>query len=170
MRSDPDMPRAVAEYQARKMAAAHHHAVDWIQYDFGDVSNVDSLAALPVEDAAARWLQARDIRWQVRRAAERERQRGCPVPSDSGSPVPAPTVEIVGAVTVDSATAYVLYTDGVFRRAQPDVDADVFDEGPRVLPLRRYRGRWVIRPRQVLSNTVVGFMLSPDCAGRRPSK
>jgi hypothetical protein len=167
MRHDPDMPRAVAEYQVRKMATTPDYVLNWVQYEFAQVANVDSLAAIPVEDAAARWLQAGDIRWQAQRVADWERRRGCPLPPEAHQ-MPPPSFQISGFVIADSATAYVLYTDAVFRRAQPDVDADVFDEGPQVLILRRRAGRWLIRPRHKLLSGALGFVFSPDCPARPP--
>jgi hypothetical protein len=80
LRHDPDMPRAVAEYQIRKMTEARRHVFNWVDHEFAGVADVDALAALSAEESAARWLQARDLRWQSRRAAERERARGCALP------------------------------------------------------------------------------------------
>jgi hypothetical protein len=58
LRRDPDMPRAVAEYQAKKIEESARETVSWTERDFANVSGIDSLAALSAEEAAARWLQA----------------------------------------------------------------------------------------------------------------
>jgi hypothetical protein len=165
LRHDPDMPRAVAEYQIRKMTEAQRQVFNWVDHEFAGVADVDSLAALSAEESAARWLQARDLRWQSRRAAERERARGCALPPEADSAMPSPVHEVVATAVTDSATAYVLYRDAIRRRAEPDLDAAVHSDGPSVMTLRRRGGRWQILPREGMLHGLVGVVhvVSPDC-------
>lgn len=63
MTGDPDMPRAVAECQLQRMQRAMSENEDFRLREFADVPSVDSLAARSTEEAAVRWLQAKDPRW-----------------------------------------------------------------------------------------------------------
>jgi hypothetical protein len=71
LRHDPSMPRAVAEYQV-KQAAESFRDFNPLTYEYADVPTADSLAALPVDVAAARWLEAKDPRWLMRREMKRQ--------------------------------------------------------------------------------------------------
>lgn len=164
LRHDPDMPRAVAEYQARKIAEAARQPFNWVDREFADVADVNALAALSAEESAARWLQAGDLRWAVERAAQRERERGCALPPDAGCATPAPVYEILATAVTDSTTAYVLYRERMRARADPDIDAAVSADGPRVMTLRRRSGRWQILPRDDMLQREVGIsFVSADC-------
>ena len=67
MRFDPKMPRVVAKSQAAK-SNEQVGRFDWIRHEYADVPSADSLASLSTVDAAARWLEARDTRYMMRRA------------------------------------------------------------------------------------------------------
>jgi hypothetical protein len=71
LRHDPSMPRAVAEYQVKQAANAFRD-FNPLSYEYADVPTADSLAALPIDVAAARWLQAKDPRWLMTREMKRE--------------------------------------------------------------------------------------------------
>jgi hypothetical protein len=62
LRHNPTMPRAVAEYQV-KQSETMMRDFNPLLYEYADVPNADSLAHLPVDVAAARWLEAKDPRW-----------------------------------------------------------------------------------------------------------
>ena len=66
LRHDPSMPRAVAEYQVKQSEAVFRD-FNPLSQEYADVSTADSLAALPIDVAGARWLEARDPRWQIRK-------------------------------------------------------------------------------------------------------
>jgi hypothetical protein len=68
---DPSMPRAAAEYQVKQAKAAFRD-FNPLTYEYADVPTADSLAALPVDVAAARWLEAKDIRWLMKRQMKLE--------------------------------------------------------------------------------------------------
>jgi hypothetical protein len=172
LRHDPDMPRAVAEYHVRKLNEAPHDPREWVLREFADVRDIDALAALSAEESAARWLQAQDVRWAVRRAMEEQRKRGCLLPAETAEGMPAPDHRIVGAVLVDSTTAYVLHQEATMRRADPDVEAAVYAEPPRVMTLRRRSDRWRILPRQEALHGTLGItVMSTLCMPReRPPR
>jgi hypothetical protein len=155
LRFDPEMPRAVAEYQA-KQANERSADPDVIAYQFARVPSIDSLAALSVAEVAARWLEAQGMRWQMHRAFELQRKQGCVIPDSLEAVMfahPA-TVRIHGAVIEDS-TAWVLHDEPRF--------ADVEDVGvsrvraararpfawafpPRLTTMRLVRGTWRVLP------------------------
>ncbi len=171
MQHDSTMPRAVAEYQVRKLNESPINQNSWLSREFADVTDIEALAALSVEDAAARWLQAKDIRWQVRRAADDRRTAGCAPPRESGSSFPAPKYAIFGEIRIDSTTAYVLHKEAEFRKAEPDVDADIHAMPPGIVTLRRIRDRWKILARQgMFHSTFVGYTWSACDAGPRPRR
>jgi hypothetical protein len=109
---DPKMPREVAEYQARQ----HNERVserDFLLDDYARVPSIDSLAALSPLDVAARWLEAKDERWAIRRAMlDYQKRVGCPPTADSIDAVIAairpPAARIIGTV-VDDSIAFVLH-------------------------------------------------------------
>jgi hypothetical protein len=162
LQHDPDMPRVVAEYQVRKNNERLYDPSEWLLREFAGVRSLDSLATLSVEESAARWLQARDYRWSIRQAIERERARGCPSSAEPGGSLPAPDHKVLGAVVIDSTTAYVLHENDEFRRAEPDPDAAMHDMPPNILILRRRGGRWRILPRHTMLSGTDTFV-SVEC-------
>ena len=136
MRMDPEMPRAAAEYQVKRMNRSRQSR-NFLQMDFG-IGDPDSLLSLPIEVVAARWLAAHD-----ERAIYREALRlsgSCPVtPADT---VPAPQYRIIGTV-VDDSVAFTL-----FRQAGGSMLSDpgpgLFP--PKVLQLRQSHGTWWVVP------------------------
>ena len=172
MRQDTTMPRAVAEYQLRKMNESRPDPNAWLAREFADVPDIEALAALSVEEAAARWLQAADVRWHVRRAAEEQRKSGCELPPGSQSSLPQPSHRVLGEIRVDSTTAYVLHEDLSLRRAEPDVDAELHAQPPVVVTLRRPRDRWRIlaRDRMFRGDMVLGYHWPACIPGPRPRR
>jgi hypothetical protein len=172
LRHNPDVPRAVAEYHVRGINEARFDPDEWVIREFANVSHIDSLAALSAHDAAARWLQAQDLRWMVRLSEEEQRKRGCVPVADAAPSVPAPRHEILGMIIADSTTAYVLYREAALRRAEPDVDAAVDAEPPHVLTLRRRGGTWRLLPRRgMLFGAILGAGSLTACTPReRPPR
>ena len=177
MRFDPKMPRAVAEYQA---ARSNEHIVrnDWLLHDYADVPSADSLAALSVEDAAARWLEARDTRYMMRRAVATQSAQ-CNLPDSLKAElmdVSAPSYRTIGTVMADSLS-YVLYTqdrspeaagDSVPPRRVRMTSAEAsYVMAPPVLTLRLLDGRWRIAPSFDMSNSGVAMVA---CKARVPAR
>jgi len=178
MKRDPKMPRVVAEYQAAR-ANEPVGRYDLISYEYAGVSGPDSLAALPVQDAAARWLQAKDPRYQMRRSLEAERIR-CNLPDSVISELVRTQMtktRVLGTVTADSM-AYVLYTDEPVVEA-PDARPDTVRRRtsrrraasrafwvmpPPVLTLRRVGTHWRIAPGEPFGG-MSGFASFINCAG-----
>jgi hypothetical protein len=181
MKHDPKMPRDVAEYEAARSNEAMA-LYGGVSHEYASVPNADSLAVLPVEEAAARWLQARDPRYQMRRSLEEVRRR-CDLPDSLVSRVlsqaPTTTAEVIGTVLEDS-TAYVLYaekpvqqgvTDSVHRRARQRgaTPRASWVMPPPVLTLRRLGSRWRIAPGEPFGGWS-GYMAVTDCSATGSGK
>lgn len=169
MRHEPEMPREVAEYFANRATASRAKLADHVLSQFAGVPDRDSLRRLPVRAAAARWLEAHDLRYQMRRAREELRQRGCELPEEEPGTIGEPRRQVVGAVLAENApgdtVAYVLHRD-VFAEAPTDalvpVDSAVMRDvqaaeeewyvpEPAVVVLHRSGGEWKVLP------SVIGF-------------
>jgi hypothetical protein len=156
-RSDPDMPREVAEYQIRQMEEQQRRFADPTAYEFARVSSTSALRALGPEEAAARWLESRDPRWQVRMQFE---QAGCPAPDDIET-IPTPRRRLIGVVTEPGAGTYALYREERAADEIPDwAGGDLF-----VMELKQVRGRWAVVPRADLLPEV-GNVDVGDCRRR----
>ena len=162
MKSDPQMPRVVARYQAARMNEALAR-VDWLSHEYANVSSIDSLAALSAEDVAARWLEAKDSRYMMRQALVAQRGH-CEVPDSILAQtvhLTRPALRRLGTVMADSL-AYVLYTEEM--SPEPDRDSvtvrharqrsagAAYAMSPPVLTLRRVSGQWRIAPSFGMSN------------------
>jgi hypothetical protein len=141
----PDMPRNVAEYVARKYAQAADS--DALSRAFARTTSADTLAALPVDVAAARWLEARDPRWQLERSIA-HLPAGCVRPA-AGPTMKPPPKEVLGsaitALTVpggNDSVSYVLFRD--VRQSQSSRIGNGMPPG--VLTLTRVNGQWKILP------------------------
>jgi len=157
MKADPKMPRVVAEYEASR-SNAQIDSFNWLAYEYADVPSVDSLAALSAEDVAARWLEAKDARYRMRRALEAQRSR-CNLPDSVFTKLiemPPMTHRILGTVMADSI-AYVLYEKSRPFRAEPDsagqsarrrrpVSRETYVSPPPVMTVRRVGIDWRIAP------------------------
>jgi hypothetical protein len=68
MKMDSLMPRAVAEYEIKRMKErGQFHS--FLEREFG-VSDPDSLSAMPVSVVVAQWLEIHDPRWRFRSAIQ----------------------------------------------------------------------------------------------------
>jgi len=159
MKSDPKMPRVVAEYEAARSNGAVA-SYDAVSEEYANVPNVDSLAALPVEEAAARWLQAQDPRYKMRRSLDAARTR-CGLPDSVVASLlhqSTVTQQVLGTVLQDSI-AYVLFAERPVQAPEAD-SARAHSRRrrssrraswvmpPPVLTLRRLGARWRIAPGQ----------------------
>jgi len=157
MKSDPAMPRAAAEYQAKRSEVLRAD-FDLLAFEFANVHSADSLAALPVIDAAARWSEAKDPRYMMRRSYAENRKR-CGLPDSLTATallLPSMTYNVFGAVLRDSL-AYVLYADSTVFPQEADSARPMQHSGanenphrymmpPSVITLRRLDGNWRIAP------------------------
>jgi hypothetical protein len=168
---NPDMPRAVAEYQIRQIQEHRELYGDGVSMQFADVANADSLAAMSLEDAAARWLQAMDHRWELRRLLKAQRARGCRVPDDAEKFIPRPTPPTIIGAIVSGSAAYVVYRNRDLAEHAPGSTYELSENEPRTMELRATSIGWRIRPRSALAGDVaIGVMSTDDCPprGRRP--
>jgi hypothetical protein len=145
MAKQPDMPRAVAEYVARQYSRTADS--DALSMEFARTTSADSLAFMPADEAAARWLEARDPRWQL----ERSRTH---LPPDCIRPPIGPTVkplpnnalgEVMYLLTAPGGTDSMSYV--VFREPSGSPSSRIGDGmPPGVLTLTRANGQWKILP------------------------
>jgi hypothetical protein len=171
LRHDPSMPRAVAEYQV-KQAKESYRDFNPLTYEYADVPTADSLAALPVDVAAARWLEAKDPRWLMKREMNRQPQTftgDCAKVYDSlikATKVPdigaaatmfaVPRREVIAIAAVPSTAgpadslSYVLFRERYDTRgdstARGLMDRPEMQMSPNVLTLIRTNVGWRVLP------------------------
>jgi hypothetical protein len=137
----PDMPRAVAEYVAKIYTAASDS--DALSIEFAHTTSVDTLLSLPLVVAAARWLEARDLRWQLERSRA-PLPAGC-MRSGTGTVVRTQPKQVVGGVTpmtrsaASDSASYVLFRDPTATAGRTGTT-----RLPDVLALVRVDGEWRI--------------------------
>ena len=136
-RQDPTMPREVAEYQIRQMREAQQRFGDPTPYEFAGVRSTTDLRRLPIEEAAARWLEARDPRWVIPHQLE---AMNCEPPDQAD--LPAPRRRLIGTVAESDSVTYGLYREELQARSDAPTEGDLV-----VIELKLRRGRWLIQPR-----------------------
>jgi hypothetical protein len=175
MKSDPDMPRAVAEYEVRRLEKMGGDSTPWLRYEFADVASVSDLAALSTIEAAARFIEAEDFGYKRREAVRRD-TAGCRKLAKS---VIMPDVRtepnrILGVIVRDS-DAYVLHESSdmqLMARARDSSAAhqarvtgsrvtEWYTLPPHVMQLRMIEGKWLILGAQGLLDE--GGMVSVEC-------
>lgn len=104
MQMDPDMPRAVAEYEVRRMNIARKFP-NFLEMQFG-VGDVDSLLALPLESVAQHWLEAHAERWSYRLAM---RMSDCARVMPDTAGMPHPGFHVIGTVVDDTRLHFVRF-------------------------------------------------------------
>ena len=186
LRHDPSMPRAVAEYQV-KQAEQSFRDFNPLADEYADVPTADSLAALPVDLAAARWLEAKDPRWLMKRQARSSGE--CAQAHDSlltiskaldsaaaASTFMLPRPEVVavaaGRPTAGSAdsVSYVvfreLYGTNLDSTARAHMEVLPMQMSPSVLTMIRTPAGWRVQPVQDLgyAHGLFSFGFSFDCA------
>ena len=154
LRRNPDMPREAAEYQIRMMREQQRRFADPTPYEFARVASATALRALTSDEAAARWLESRDPRWQVRMQYE---QAGCPAPTDLND-IPLPRRRLIGVVADGDST-----TDALFKENRGDDKAPAWvGDDVSIMELALRRGRWVVVPRADLVPEIGSVDVS-DC-------
>lgn len=146
MRIDPDMPRAVAEYHAKRARVRREGFTDPLLQEFAGLGSVDAIARAAVREAVAAWLRARHPKWLAEREL-REARALCPPDSaliaEVRDLVPVDSHSVVGAVFRDSLAfvviQQVLAAPGEFGRDERDAAL-----APRAVRMRRAGERWVL--------------------------
>jgi hypothetical protein len=163
LRNDPDMPREVAEYHARKFQEYARAEANPLPRMFAGVASADSLAALPLDRAAAAWLQAQDDRTQLRELSARNQ---CPTPP-ADSLARAASHQVLGVLAVNDSVAYALHQNLLLRTAPGETGLPAFP--PQVLELRRRNGAWRVIPSEELLRPMNRSMMDVTCA-RPPAR
>jgi hypothetical protein len=161
MRSDPKMPRSVAEYNAARINAMRDTVkFSYLSHEYAGVTNVDSLAKLSPAEAAARWLQAKDPQWQMTHSPY-----GDPACAALPAKYQAHLRRTVVATATADSTGYVIYDQNVVMAGDSTRDMRTNPSGfLNVLVLNRRAGRWVVRQPE----TLYGSSFSMSC-GRMDS-
>jgi hypothetical protein len=159
MRDDPNKPRAVAEYELKRYQeqVAKFDAGNMLSYQFSGVQSVDELRSLTPLQAAARYLQAQDLRVRFR---EHVRLSGCADARAVGVIPPFAFHRIIATALAADSVAYVLHDDGMF--ASRREDATPLE--PMVMQLRWRGGRWLIVPSLgLIGRGSMGFAMETRC-------
>lgn len=170
MKQEPDMPRAVAEYQIKEMNE-HMRDFNYLEHEFARVESADTLRGLSIDEAAARWLEAKGPKWSAE-LAHREDLRhpphACPpeYPDSVVAKYPKewaePKAHVLGAATGSDTLSYVVIGVQSFLRRAITPPADDLEPipgpSPHVLTLRKVGGAWKILPAFDMPNSsgVVG--------------
>jgi hypothetical protein len=190
LRHNPTMPRAAAEYQV-KQSEILMRDYNPLSDEYADVPTADSLAHLPVDVAAARWLEAKDPRWLIRKSghnglpAECEQSSGPQLKALADSQVKAlsamtmsmltpPPQQIVAVALARSMTSgstdsvsYVLFRDRY--ETHHDSTASAGAPGPEIqtspsaLTLIKTSGGWRVYP-SLDFGLIHGSSFGFDCA------
>jgi len=161
MRWDPDMPLAVAKYQAKRSNEGLQ-SPDLLSREFARVTSVDSLVAMPIDEAAARWLEAKGSKWQDEIALKESKGRpevDCPQVPDSiahaiRTEVITPVTTVLGATVASDTVRYVVvgFTRLGDNSAKP-VDSPYPAMSPKAITLRKLDGNWRISPAPDMPNS-----------------
>ncbi len=169
LRYDPQMPRAVAEYQVKKMNEGRAD-FDFLERDYARVDSTAELARLSPSEAAARWLEARSPQYQqelVFREAKKHPDPGCPADSTRAviPKLKLPSARILGSAVPRDSIAYVLVGSDFPGAYQPPGDARYeFLAPPSVLILDRVGDGWKVfpledMPRSTGMSGAMGFVI-----------
>ncbi len=118
IRRDPDMPREVAEYQARKTAEAMAERGSFLTFEFARVQSIEEVLRLSPVELTARRLEAKDPRYRFARSRQQARARFPDRVPPEALDTNAPSVRhtITGSVAEGDSLAYVVYR---FEQAAP---------------------------------------------------
>lgn len=158
LRQDPEMPRAVAEYQLERINRERAASGNYLSFEFAGVRDPAQLDTLPTHDLAARWLQAQH---PARRLRDQLLQRGCRIPPDLDSQVDTPSVVIFGTAEQRDGAAFVLFADTSFQRP----DSGFHGPTPQIALLKRTPSGWRVVARHDLIhpvNTVFQLVACPE--------
>lgn len=150
MRHDPEMPRAVAEYQIAQAERFKSTAGEMLSFEYANVRDTTMLVRMSALELGARWLEAQDSRYQMRRSAELAPD--CADKLDtilSSVPAPPPR-EVLGAVGRGD-TVFVLHRDST---SAGDAESVMPFFGTSVATLVLRRGGWRIVPQMTLLREV----------------
>lgn len=156
MSRDSTMPRAAAEYQLAQIRKQMGQRRNYLDLEFADMTDPDSLLTLPIERVAERWLLAQTEDYRLLRALRAS--PGCAAVADSlMAQRPDSRHAILGVIVRDSI-AYVAFDR---RASAPTPDLGFYSEPPPMLTLHRVGATWWILPRnQFLRRGSAGIAVS----------
>jgi hypothetical protein len=161
LRTDSQMPRAVAEYEVERTKARRATYGDYLGREFAGVHDAAQLESLPVRDLVIRWLQAQHPALRLR---EQLRLMGCPPPPGLDSAFRLGALNVVGTI-LRSDTALVLFRSPW----RPFPDSGFFGSGPQVAHLKREGSQWRILPRHDLVQPYPASIRVERCSDTNPA-
>ena len=157
MRWEPDMPLAAAEYQAKRSNETSQ-SFDFLSREFARVPSIDSLIAMPIDQAAAHWLEARGSKWQ-NEVAFKASKSFCPELPDSivramRADFKLPVTTIMGATETSDSVRYVVVGFTRFGGHAPNPDDAPYPAmSPKAITMRKLDGNWRISPAPDMPNS-----------------
>jgi hypothetical protein len=164
---EPDMPRAVAEWQAAqsRKAQAQYRFGDY-SFEFARVTSFRDLAALTPLEAAGRWIEAQDPREAFQRMLALSNCDSV-LTAEEKEQVSPFHPNTIGALVVGDSIAYVLHTESTRLEVEPaDAAATLYHRSPSVMALRRTTAGWRIVPQHDLLRPD-GMAYGMSCEPRR---
>ena len=162
LQQDPDMPRAVAEYQLARINKDRASAGNYLSFEFAGVQDAAQLDTMPVAQVAARWLTAQH---PATRLKDELLRKGCRILPGLDAAIEGPSVAVLGTVERPDGTAFVLFADTSLSRQQSGFHAPA----PQIAYLKRFPAGWRVLPRYDLiqpANTFVHFVACPERSPR----
>lgn len=161
LRRDPTMPREAAEYQIRSRARLLSRQGANPFPEFFGIDSSAQLERMPMEEVAARWLQAQDPVWRM---MELRRSRSCAPLAEHDSSVASRRPEVFGHVMAGRDSAFVLFRPAWMPRAGMPGDFRAFSPPNVAVVVRRPEG-WRIRAaREPQGGFFTAINLNPsDC-------
>jgi hypothetical protein len=137
MRGDSTKPREVAEYELKRYReqVSKFDAGDRFSREYYGIRSASDLRALSTTQAAARYLQAKDQRVQLR---ELLKQAGCGDPTFTP---PFTVHRILATALANDSVAYLVHDESATAISRAG-----YSELPSIMVLRFRGGRWVIAP------------------------
>lgn len=136
MRSDPEMPREVAEYFVRRAQQSMRAFGNEIAHEFALVEDTTTLRQLSAMEAAARYVHAQDPRYMLWRSYSVAPGCAGRTPDDEALNEFMPQREVLASV-VRGDTAWIMYRDTAGMSSQ-------MRRGPEIAAMRRAQGRWLV--------------------------
>lgn len=160
LQSDPEMPRAVAEYELKRLKRIPQTDMsDYLSRQFADVRSPAQLDSLSIEEVALRWLEAAHPEWFIR---EEMRRLKCPPVALPDSALRSLRYDVYGAVFTKDSSAYVLFSEREIALAR----RNYYGMSPQVAHVVRTRAGWQILARSDLLRRPNVMLSLAECPRR----
>ena len=144
MKVDPEMPRAVAEYQIKRMGQTESDQDrEMFSMTYANILDTTALKAATPLELGARWMEARGIRYHMQRAQARAPE--CPIPpgTDTTLNMPGQLRAYIGTI-VQGDTAFAVVRNRMFEN-DPEAELPSRFKVDLLVLLRR-QATWKVIP------------------------